>query len=105
MCVYSHTQLGRSPEEGKGYLLQYSSLENFMDCIVHVAAKSQTWWRDLYFHTYMEQRTGSKLGKEYICILGCILSPCLFSLCAEYIIQNAWLDETSWNQDCWEKYQ
>ena len=24
---------------------------------------------------------------------GCILSPCLFSLCAEYIVQNAGLDE------------
>ena len=28
-------ELGRSPGEGKGYPLQYSSLENFMDCIVH----------------------------------------------------------------------
>ena len=36
---------------------------------------------------------------------GCILSPCLFNLYAEYIIQNAGLDDTSWNQDCWEKYQ
>ena len=32
--------LGRSPVEGKGYPLQYSSLENFMDCIVHGLAKS-----------------------------------------------------------------
>ena len=24
---------------------------------------------------------------------GCILSPCLFNLCAEYIMQNAKLDE------------
>ena len=34
--------LGRSPGEGKGYLLQYSGLENSMDCIVHEVAKSQT---------------------------------------------------------------
>ena len=27
--------LGRSPAEGKGYPLQYSGLENSMDCIVH----------------------------------------------------------------------
>ena len=27
--------LGRSLGEGTGYLLQYSGLENFMDCIVH----------------------------------------------------------------------
>ena len=26
--------LGRSPEEGKAYLLQYSALENSMDCRV-----------------------------------------------------------------------
>ena len=32
--------LGRSPGEGKGYPLQYSGLENFMDCIVHGVAKS-----------------------------------------------------------------
>ena len=31
----------------------------------------------------MEQRTGSKLGKE-LC-QGCILSPCLFNLYAENI--------------------
>ena len=34
--------LGRSPGEGKGYPLQYSGLENSMDCIVHKGAKSQT---------------------------------------------------------------
>ena len=34
--------LGRSPEEGKGYQLQYSGLENSMDGIVHEVAKSQT---------------------------------------------------------------
>ena len=32
--------LGRSPGEGKGYLLKYSDLENSMDCIVHGVAKS-----------------------------------------------------------------
>ena len=34
--------LGRSPKEGKGYPLQYSGLENFMDCIVHGGADSDT---------------------------------------------------------------
>ena len=37
----------------------------------------------------MEQQTGSKLGVRQ----GCILSPCLFKLYAEYIMQNAGLDE------------
>ena len=36
---------------------------------------------------------------------GCILSPCLFNFYAEYIMRNAGLEETSWNQDCREKYQ
>ena len=33
--------LGRSPGEGKGYPLQYSSLENSMDCVVHEVTKSR----------------------------------------------------------------
>ena len=37
---------------------------------------------------------------------GCILSPCLFNLYAEYIMRNAGLEETqSWNQDYRKKYQ
>ena len=43
-------RLERSPGEGKGYPLQWSGLENSMDCIVHGAAKSQTWLND--FHTF-----------------------------------------------------
>jgi len=34
--------LGRSPGEGKGYPLQYSGLENSVDCVVHAVAKSWT---------------------------------------------------------------
>ena len=34
--------LGRCPGEGKGSPLQYSGLENSMDCIVHGVAKSPT---------------------------------------------------------------
>ena len=44
----SHSGLGRSPGERKGYSLQYSGLENSMNYIVHGVAKSQ---RQLYdFH-------------------------------------------------------
>ena len=42
--------LGISPEEGKDYLLQFSSLENFMDCIVHGVTKSRTQLSDFHFH-------------------------------------------------------
>ena len=46
--------LGRSPGEGKGYPLQYSGLENSMDCIVHVVTKSRTGLNRLSLsHTYI----------------------------------------------------
>ena len=38
----------------------------------------------------MEQQTGSK--QERVC-QGCILSPCLFNLYAEYIMRNTGLEE------------
>ena len=41
--------LGRSPGEEKGYPLQYSCLENSMDCIVHVVTKSRTQLSDFTF--------------------------------------------------------
>ena len=40
--------LGRSPGEGKGYSLQYSDLENSMDCIGHGVTKSRTQLRDFH---------------------------------------------------------
>ena len=43
--------LGRSPGERKGYLLQYSGLENSMDCIVHGLTKSRTRLSDFHFHS------------------------------------------------------
>ena len=40
--------LGRSPGERKGYSVQYSGLENPMDCVVHGVAKSRTQLSDFY---------------------------------------------------------
>ena len=51
----------------------------------------------------MEQLTGSKLGKEYI--KGVYSHPCLFNLCAEYIMRNVQLNEAQAGIDCQEKYQ
>ena len=44
-------RLGRPPGEGKGYLLQYSGLENSMDCVVHRVAKSRTWLSNFHYKT------------------------------------------------------
>ena len=49
----------------------------------------------------IKQQTGSKLWKEYV---KPVLSSCLFNLYAEYITQNASLDESqAWNQDFLQK--
>ena len=60
MCTHMHTYIYMyaciSPGEGKGYLLQYSGLENSMDCIVHAVAKSQSRLSDFHFtspHIYI----------------------------------------------------
>ena len=42
-------RLGKSPGEGKGYPLQYSGLENSMDCTAHRVTKSQTRLSDFRF--------------------------------------------------------
>ena len=41
--------LERSPGEGKSYPLQYSGLENSMDCVVHGVTKSWTQLSDFHF--------------------------------------------------------
>ena len=41
--------LGRSAGEGLGYPLQYSGLENSMDCIVHGVTKNQTQLSNIHF--------------------------------------------------------
>ena len=50
-------RLGRSPEEGKGYPLQYFVLENSMDCIVHWVTKSWTQLSDFHFSLSLQFRS------------------------------------------------
>ena len=65
--------------------------------------------RNMYANQEAIARTGHgtmnwfKIGE--IVQQGCILSPCLFNLYAEYIMQKLAGSSTSWNQGCWEKYQ
>ena len=54
--------LGRSLGEGNSYPLQYSGLENSMDCIVHGVAKSQTRLSEFnfqYTHTHKHIHTNT----------------------------------------------
>ena len=77
--------LGRSPEEGKGYLLQYSDLENIMDCIspwgpedsdnFHWATftfKVTAWWVDIYTHcemiTTIKSTNTSSISHSFLCV-------------------------------------
>ena len=48
--------LGRSPGEGKGYPLQYSGLENSMDCTVHGVAKRWTQLNDFQITSILTWR-------------------------------------------------
>ena len=45
--------MGRSAGEGNGYPLQYSGLENSMDCIAPGDTKSQTRLSDFHFHCHV----------------------------------------------------
>ena len=56
--------LGRSPGEGKGYPLQYSGLENSMDCLVHGVAKSWTRLNDLHANVYLACLAKKKKKKK-----------------------------------------
>ena len=65
--------------------------------------------RNLYAGQEPTVRSGNgttdqfKIGKR-VC-LSYILSPCLFNLYAEYIMQNSGLDESQAGSRLWEKYQ
>ena len=55
---------GRSPGEGNGYPLQYSGLENSMDCIVHGVAKSQTRLSNFHFYFQKEKKAFPSRERE-----------------------------------------
>ena len=45
--------LGRPPGEGNGYPVQYSGLENSMDCIVPCSRKESDTFTFISTHTYL----------------------------------------------------
>ena len=58
--------LGRSPGEGKGYPLQYSSLENSTDYKVHRLAESWTRLSDVHVHCHARVKWAKKHFSETI---------------------------------------
>ena len=81
-------------------ILQEMGIQDHLACFL----------RNLYVGQEATVRSGHgttdwfQIGKG-VC-QGCILSPWLFNLYAEYIMRNAGLGgSTNWTQDCWEKYQ
>ena len=56
--------LGRSHGEGKGYPLQYSGLENSMDCIGCEVTKSWTQLSDFLFHFSFSLETNDIWNNE-----------------------------------------
>ena len=63
--------LGRSPEEGKGYPLQCSGLENSVDSVAHGVAESWTQLSDCH------SLTSSDGGQQPCCLCACTCGPCL----------------------------
>ena len=64
--------LGRSPGEGNGQPLQYSSLENFMDCIVHGVSKNQTWLSNFHFYCDLKDSGKELNDNAWLMSLGCL---------------------------------
>ena len=71
--------LGRFPGEGKGYPLQYSALENYIDCIVHGVAKNLTWLNSFHF-TFCSSPIGYWTPSDLGGWSSGVISFCLFIL-------------------------
>ena len=80
-------------------IFQETGIPDHLTCLLRNLCAGQ----EATVRTTHGKKAWLKIGKR-VC-QGCILSPCLFNLYAENIMRNAGLEETSWNQDCWEKYQ
>ena len=81
-------------------ILQEMGIPDHLTCLLGNLCAGQ----EETIRTGQEATNWFQIGKG-VC-QGCILSPCLFNLYAEYIMRNARLDEAQVGiKDCWEKYQ
>ena len=77
--------LGRSPGEGTGYPLQYSGLENSMDCVVHGVAESRTRLSDSHFTSCFLEDLRIYL---FWAVLGLPCCPWAVSGCGEWVCSS-----------------
>ena len=70
--------------------LLYTFLHKSWAALISSAQFSHSMW--LFGAEYSLQMDNIQIGKGVR--QGCILSPCLFNFCAEYIVWNAGLDES-----------
>ena len=84
--------LGRSPEEGLGYLLQYSGLENSIDFLVHGVAKSWARLSDFHCHLQVVGKLESLLCYLGSWKIGTRISRCIcifaYSVCCIFVNRN-----------------
>ena len=73
---------GKSPGEGKGYLLQYSGLEISMDCIVHGVTKSRAQFSNFHFFYFTSEK-------------------CLFKFFANFSVVDIWSYVCFCNRAVW----
>ena len=82
--------LRSSPGDGKGYPLQYSGLENSMDCIVHGVTKSWTRLSKFHFHFMSQDAT---------CYIRSVKSLVELNPCKQLIFHSEFTEEGgSWSQ-------
>ena len=112
--------MGKAREFQKNIYFCFIGYAKAFDCVDHnqlwkilkemgIADHLTCLLRNVYAGQEATVRTGHgttdwfQIGKG-ICP-GCILSPCLFNLYAEYIMRNAGLEEAQAGINCREKYQ
>ena len=97
--------LGRSPRERKGYPLQYSGLENSLDCTVHGVEKSRTLLSNFHFTSLQRGCEGGKeskrKGKTKLNMSDIPLPLGRISmLCYVGVLSHVWLFVTPWTTAC-----
>ena len=98
LCFFDYAKIFDCVDHNKLWkILQEMGIPNHLTCLL----------RYLYGVQEATVRTGHGTTNWFwirkVVRQSCILSPFSFNLYAEYIMQNS--KNTSWNQDCQEKYQ